>query len=117
MPIYTYKCPSCERQFDHFCKIAEMRKQEPCECGVMADKILVPAFAQPDLSGYSCPITGKWIDGRRAHVENLKQRGCRVLEAGETRDFVKAREERQRDFDKRTDAIVEKAARGLGIIR
>jgi len=117
MPIYTYKCPGCQRQFDHFCKIAEMRQQEPCECGRLADKILVPAMAQPDLPGYECPITGEWIDGRRAHKENLKKRGCRVLEPGERQEFIKRQSDRQKDFDKRTEQIVEKAARGMGLIR
>lgn len=36
-----------------------------------------------DYPGYDCPRTGKWIEGRRAHVENLKLHGCRVLEPGE----------------------------------
>lgn len=37
-----------------------------------------------DYPGYNCPITGDWIEGRRAHQENLKKHGCRVYEPGET---------------------------------
>tara|TARA_R110000824_G_scaffold137452_2_gene301564 strand:- start:1973 stop:2302 length:330 start_codon:yes stop_codon:yes gene_type:complete len=44
-------------------------------------------FATPmvigDYDAYECPVTGSMIDGRRAHIENLKQTGCRLLEPGE----------------------------------
>ena len=102
MPIYTYSCPVC----GHF----DMRQEEPCECGAIASKVLVPVGVQPDLSGYSCPITGAWIDGRKAHQENLKRHGCRVYEAGETEQFKKRQADRQRDFERRTEEIVHQAA-------
>ena len=39
-----------------------------------------------DYSAYDCPVTGKIIDGRYQHSENLKRQGCRLLEKGESRD-------------------------------
>lgn len=55
------------------------------------------AFNTPRISGdyeaYSCPITGKPIEGRAAHRENLKRHGCRVLEKGESREAKRRREE------------------------
>lgn len=36
-----------------------------------------------DYKPYECPVTGKMIEGRAAHRENLKQTGCRILEKGE----------------------------------
>ena len=44
-----------------------------------------------DYAGYNCPVTGKWIEGKRAHEENLKRHGCRVLEPGETDEFKRRR--------------------------
>jgi len=54
-------------------------------------------FATPmisgDYEGYDCPVTGKWVEGRAAHRENLKRTGCRLLEKGESRDAEKRRRE------------------------
>jgi hypothetical protein len=33
--------------------------------------------------GYNCPVTGKWVGSKKAHQENLREQGCRVLEPGE----------------------------------
>ena len=56
-----------------------------------------------DFAGYSCPITGKWIEGRRAHEENLARHGCRVLESGET-------EQAKRNAAAADDAFAERIA-------
>ncbi len=98
-------------------KISEMRQNEWCDCGGAAEKIIVPTQIAPDTEGYECPVTGKWIEGRYQHKENLKRTGCRVYEEGETKDFIKNKEQRQKDFDRRTENIVEKAARDIGLIR
>jgi putative FmdB family regulatory protein len=117
MPIYTYRCPSCFKDFDVVRKIADMRQFERCNCGDEAFKILVPAHVSDDLAGYESPTTGRWIEGRRAHVEDLKRSGCRVYEKGETEHFLKNAEQRKKDFDRRVDQTVEKAARDIGLIR
>ncbi len=39
-----------------------------------------------DYEAYDCPITGKMIEGKAAHRENLKRNNCRLLEKGESRD-------------------------------
>lgn len=54
-----------------------------------------------DYKGYSCPVTGKWVEGRAAHRENLKRTGCRLLEKGESRDAAKnQRYESERSTEK-----------------
>lgn len=45
-----------------------------------------------DYAGYSCPITGNWVEGRAAHRENLKRTGCRVLERGERQDMLRRKQ-------------------------
>ena len=85
MPIYSYKCPTCSRKRDVFKRLAELDRVESClNCGFAMNRQLSAPMVKGDYPGYSCPITGKWIEGRRAHEENLKKHGCRVLEAGET---------------------------------
>jgi hypothetical protein len=51
-------------------------------------------------------VTGKWIEGRKAHEENLKVTGCRILEPGETRDKARQREA----DDARLEAAIEETA-------
>lgn len=47
----------------------------------------------PDIQGYDCPVTGKWIDGRRDHRENLKRHNCRIKEKGDKEWAEKRRKE------------------------
>lgn len=46
-----------------------------------------------DYKGYTCPVSGKWIEGRAAHRENLKRTGCRILEKGEREQNERNRRE------------------------
>lgn len=46
-----------------------------------------------DYSAYECPVTGRMIEGRAAHRENLKQHGCRLLEKGEREHNQRTRAE------------------------
>lgn len=67
-------------------------------------------FPIPRISGdyeaYECPVTGKMIEGRAAHGENLKQTGCRLLENGEFEDNKK---NGHREYMEGIDAAVDKA--------
>lgn len=51
------------------------------------------AYVSSDYEAYDCPVTGKMIEGRAAHRENLKRTGCRILEKGEGRDAERTRKE------------------------
>lgn len=59
-----------------------------------------------DIAGYDCPVTGKWIDGRRDHRENLKRQGCRNLEVGESRDA-------QKNIERETNAFCKTMAHDM----
>jgi hypothetical protein len=67
-----------------------------------------------DYKAYRCPITGNVIDGKRAHGENLKRHGCRVLESGEKEESVKRRAEADRAFEKTVSDAVDKTVAQLG---
>lgn len=60
-----------------------------------------------DYSTYECPVTGKPIEGRAAHNENLKRHDCRLLEKGEFEDTVKNGQKRISD---KIDAAIDQAA-------
>lgn len=111
MPIYSYKCetPGCEERFDKFLPLAQYQEEQSCpSCLQPAVKVLSPCRVIGDYPAYNCPITGKLIDGRKAHNENLKRTGCRILEPGETREFKKSLKTEDQKFEKELDHSVEK---------
>tara|TARA_R110000787_G_C13367192_1_gene440537 strand:+ start:883 stop:1206 length:324 start_codon:yes stop_codon:yes gene_type:complete len=67
-------------------------------------------FATPkvigDYAAYECPVTGSVIEGRRAHTENLKRTGCRLLEPGEKEANIK---NGHKDYMDGIDRAVDKA--------
>ena len=71
---------------------------------------LAAPYVVGDYKPYACPITGKTIDGRKEHRDNLEAHGCRVHEKGEFEDVKKngkKRVEASMDaaIDKSVDAI------------
>ena len=88
MPIYSYECDNCGGEFDRFLSLENYKQPQKCVCGAEARKVITAAMVITDLPGYDCPVTGKWIEGRRAHEENLKRTGCRIYEPGETQQLV-----------------------------
>jgi len=111
MPIYSYKCttPGCEERFDRFLPLAQYQEEQNCPgCLQPAVKVLSPCRVIGDYPAYNCPITGKLIDGRKAHNENLRRNGCRLLEPGETREFQNGLKRKDQKFDADLDHTVEK---------
>jgi hypothetical protein len=68
----------------------------------------VSHFVQPDIPGYVSPVTGKWIEGRKARREDLRATGSRPYEgrAAEEAEASKYRAEQER----KTDQLAEKMA-------
>jgi hypothetical protein len=60
-------------------------------------------YLSSDYQAYDCPVTGRMIEGRSAHRENLKRQGCRLLEKGESRDASK---NVQRSYDSNVRRIL-----------
>jgi putative FmdB family regulatory protein len=104
MPLYTYKCAACGSLETAFRKIAERNDAPECH-GLMARIVEAPAV-QPDIPSYQSPIDGRWIDGRKQRMEDLKRNGCRPWEgmANERREAIKRADE----ADKKLDAVLEK---------
>lgn len=108
MPIYLYRCPACLTKRDIFKPLSLLNRSELCEsCKTEMERQLCPTAIVADYAGYSCPVTGQWIEGRRAHQENLKRHGCRVLESGETDQVRRARAAEEMALDREVDSTVE----------
>lgn len=72
----------------------------------MERQLSAPAIVA-DYAGYTCPVSGKRIEGRRAHEENLKRHGCRILEAGETEQVSRQRASEEARVDREVESTVE----------
>lgn len=108
MPLYLYKCPTCAAQRDIFKPIAELDRVENChKCNFAMNRQIVAPMVKGDYPGYTCPVTGTWIEGRRAHEENLKKHGCRILEAGETENVRRSRAQEDAALDAAVEATVD----------
>jgi len=61
MPIFVYRCPSCDLQFEKI--VRQPSQEEPCpSCGAMAEKQIAVPFAAPSStcqsSGGGCGSGG-----------------------------------------------------------
>ena len=108
MPLYQYHCATCNAKRDVMKKIAEIDSITPClRCNFAMNRQICAPLVRGDIPGYDCPVTGKWIEGRRAHEENLRRQGCRVLEHGETEGARRHTAASEAAFDASIDATVE----------
>lgn len=100
MPIYEYNCKNCEQVFEVVRRMQDY--QEPAYCPKCSKegvrKLSAPAV-RGDYAGYQCPVTGQWVEGRKAHEENLKRTGCRLYEPGETQEFLRRKRQEEENFE------------------
>lgn len=103
MPAYDYLCknPTCQRRFEVVKSIKDYNRAEPCpSCdGRETIKQLSAPRVVTDFPGYSCPITGDWVEGKKAHRENLAKHGCRIQEPGETQAIQRSRDAEEAALD------------------
>jgi hypothetical protein len=110
MPLYTFKCGSCGSTVSEFRKINERNHLPLCAFGHSAlpmPRIIEAPAVQADLPGYTSPIDGRWIEGRRARAEDLKRNGCRPWEGMEAEK--KEAERRANEIDHTHERAVEAA--------
>lgn len=110
MPTYVYRCPTCGSKRDIVKPLANLNRFEFCHVchdhEPMIRMLSAPAIAK-DYEGYSCPVTGKWIEGKIAHEDNLARTGCRILEPGEAQENERRREADNAKLDAAVDHTVE----------
>lgn len=106
MPIHDFKCPKCDF-FAEDVVFFEAKAPQCPECGVpMGVFYQKPPIVRGDIPEYTCPVTGKLISGRKAHEENLKAQGCRVLETGETEAVSRKRAEEEKVLDRALEETI-----------
>ena len=113
MPTYVFKCPFCHTQFERTLRLADYDKPQNCSCGETAERQICAPAVRGDYPPYECPVTGQIIEGRRAHGENLRRHGCRVLEPGEEREAARRAAASEAEFDKTVEDTVERLVANL----
>ena len=113
MPTYVFKCPFCRTQFERILRLADYDKPQNCSCGETAERQICAPAVRGDYPPYECPVTGQIIEGRRAHEENLRRHGCRVLEPGEDREASRRAAASEAEFDKTVEDTVERLVANL----
>lgn len=107
MPLHDYKCATCGKRREVFLKIEDMGSTVYCKCGQPMLRQLAAPYVRGDYPPYECPVTGKVIEGRRAHEENLKATGCRILEPGESQAHAKRLAKAEEEFDAKLEASID----------
>lgn len=108
MPLYDCKCEA-GHQFERQIPLAQFEEPIICSCGEVAHRcISKPRVLRPVDYSYDCPITGKHITTKRAHEDNLKRHGCRVLETGEKEFNERERAKADAALERAVDQTVER---------
>lgn len=111
MPLYDYHCATCNRGEERMLKLADIDQIQSCRhCGFAMNRKISAPMVIGDYAPYQCPISGKLIEGRKAHQENLARTGCRILEPGETaahqRSLREADEKLEKSLDETADRLI-----------
>lgn len=114
MPTYSYRCDHCGSRFERLLPLARFDEPQACDaCSATATKVLSAPYVRGDYEGYQCPVTDRWIEGRRAHEENLRRTGCRVYEPGETQAQIRRKAQEEANFDRAVEETVERVYEAL----
>ena|SRR5258706_13329531 len=108
MPVYTYHCRGCGQRFEKYLPMALCSSLQIHECAGVGQKIFLPPMVRGDLPGYESPIDGRWIEGRRARIEDLRRSGCRPYEDGEKEYHERVRIRENERLDAKIDESVER---------
>ena len=108
MPVYTYNCRGCGQRFDRYLPMALCSSLVIHDCAGVGQKVFLPPMVRGDLPGYESPIDGRWIEGRRARLEDLRRSNCRPYETGEKEYHERARIRANEALDAKIDESVER---------
>jgi putative FmdB family regulatory protein len=68
MPIYTYKCKFCGREYEKFRSLSKRLVGHVCDCGQIASFILSAKSKIRDLY----PFIDEYMDAKPVQIESLK---------------------------------------------
>lgn len=108
MPVYDFLCRSGHKHESLGAVGVESGPPCPvCACETRKVWFKFPS-AQADYPGYDCPITGKWIEGKTAHRENLARHNCHLAEPGETAESMRRADQAKEVEAADLDLVIDK---------
>lgn len=113
MPLYTYQCNICSKKHEAFRRV-DNRLDSPLCCGVPTAKQVEAPIVRPDLEGYTSPIDGRWIEGKKARMEDLKRNDCIPYDEDFKKEVISKQDKLRDDTEKAIDRIVEETAAEIG---
>lgn len=108
MPLYDIECSRSGTRFERHIKLEKFEEPIICACHSLGKRVISAPLFTVDHTGYTCPVTDKWVGSKYQHEENLKQQGCRVLETGEAAATTARRAKEEAEFDRSIEDTVEK---------
>lgn len=115
MPLYDFTC-ECGQRGAHFRKINERDDFPLCACGAVMRRVVSAPAVFADLAGYESPATGKWIEGRKARLEDLRSSGCVEYDPGMRQDAERRRKEQAVAADQAIEEAVMKTAGEMSLL-
>jgi len=82
-------------------------------CAGIGQKVILPPMIRGDLPGYTSPIDGRWVEGRRARQEDLRRNSCRPYEPGEKQENERRRAQENVRLDRSIEESVEAAVHAM----
>lgn len=77
MPLYEYRCPSCDQRMVEYRSVENRHDGPICACGTKTEKVISqPSMVVPDIQPYRSMIDGSMITSRSRHREHLRQHNC-----------------------------------------
>lgn len=107
MPMYEYHCETCGVNFSAYKKLAQYKEPQAHTCGAISEKVISLPMVAVDYPAYESPVTGRRIEGKRAHLEELKRTGCRLLEPGERQDAERKRKATDQKLEQKLTSSVD----------
>jgi len=109
MPLYTYSC-SNGHQFDRFLKLADYKKPQTCECGLEANRKIMPTMLNCDMQPwdrYVSPASGKVITSYAERKKDMAETGCVDYEPSLKNDVTSHWKREEAKLEKAMDETVE----------
>lgn len=108
MPLYDYRCGSCGRTDTAWRRIDDRHDGPECCAEPMRQMITAPMVIA-DIPGYTSPIDGRWVEGRRARKEDLRRNGCREYDPTERTQLTARKQREETEFERKVSESVEAA--------
>lgn len=68
MPIYTYKCAACGKEYDRFRSLSKRLIKVVCDCGQLASFVISTRPKRPSLY----PFMDEYMDKTPVQINSLK---------------------------------------------